>query len=205
MKQKWVDFIVVLGFLMLLGVLLSKNRYDNTSSKYSSTSKETTGEIHSGKADTYSLYICDCLTKSGDSQFMVENGKGCDTLISLSLGVEDWRKINMFTNKIISDKFDALVNGCTGKKDIANTASIMEYSGTAQDEVGNVTNYVLKIKSDLSEADIQGHFLRIAPLSDGIYQWIEGTVVGMKLRPEQSQCILYGVDGDYFCTLYRRN
>lgn len=85
------------------------------------------------------------------------------------------------------------------------------YTGTAKDEIGNTVVYTLRVKPDLSSASImpssssQINYLQIEHIKNGVYQWIEGTIAGLKLAPEKSQCTLYKFDGKYFCTLYRQD
>ena len=56
--------------------------------------------------------VCRCLTEPGNSSFMKENEKNCRDEISKELGVDNWEKINMSQNSVISSKFDALARRC---------------------------------------------------------------------------------------------
>ena len=58
------------------------------------------------------LDICDCLTKPGDSDFMIKNKDNCNDLISRKLGVDNWEKINFSKNAELDAKFNALTKKC---------------------------------------------------------------------------------------------
>jgi len=83
---------------------------------------------------------------------------------------------------------------------------ILKYEGNATDEMGNTAYYKLNVKSDFSSASIAGvPYSQLEPLANGIYQWDEGSLTGIKIRPSNNNCILYNVEGSYFCTLQREN
>ena len=80
------------------------------------------------------------------------------------------------------------------------------YEGTATDNQSGISqDYTLYIKSDFSSASIGGGpYNRIEDQRDGTYLWLEGTIIGMSFKPMKDRCIVYGSDGGYFCTLYRK-
>ena len=80
------------------------------------------------------------------------------------------------------------------------------YEGMATDnQSGTSQNYTLYIKSDFSAASIGGGaFTRIEDQGNGVYMWLDGTIIGMSFRPMSNKCIIYGSDGNYFCTLYKK-
>ena len=80
------------------------------------------------------------------------------------------------------------------------------YEGTATDNQSGISqDYTLYIKSDFSSASIGGGpYNRIEDQRDGTYLWLEGTIIGMSFKPMKDRCIVYGNDGEYFCTLYRK-
>jgi hypothetical protein len=82
----------------------------------------------------------------------------------------------------------------------------LTYTGSASDpQSGTTQEYTLKIKSDFRSAAIGGGpFTTIEDQGDGSYMWLYGTIIGMSFRPTKSSCAIYGSDGNYFCTLYRR-
>lgn len=84
--------------------------------------------------------------------------------------------------------------------------SLITYEGTMTDnETGIMQDYTLNIKSDFSAASIGGGpYNRIEDQRNGIYMWLDGTIIGMSFKPLQNKCIVYGSDGSYFCTLYRK-
>lgn len=80
------------------------------------------------------------------------------------------------------------------------------YEGTATDNQSGISQeYTLYIKSDFSSASIGGGpYSRIEDQRDGTYLWLEGTIIGMSFKPMKDRCVVYGSDGGYFCTLYRK-
>ena len=80
------------------------------------------------------------------------------------------------------------------------------YQGTMTDNQSGVSqDYTLYLKSDFSAASIGGGpYNRIEDQRDGTYMWLEGTIIGMSFKPMKDRCIVYGSDGGYFCTLYRK-
>jgi hypothetical protein len=58
--------------------------------------------------------VCRCLTEPGNSEWNKENQEACRDAISNEIGVENWEKVNMSENPIVSAKFDALAKKCTG-------------------------------------------------------------------------------------------
>ena len=80
------------------------------------------------------------------------------------------------------------------------------YEGTMTDNQSGISqDYTLYIKSDFSSASIGGGpYNRIEDQRDGSYMWLDGTIIGMSFKPMKNKCIIYGNDGSYFCTLYRK-
>ncbi len=80
------------------------------------------------------------------------------------------------------------------------------YQGTMTDNQSGVSqDYTLYLKSDFSAASIGGGpYIRIEDQRDGTYMWLDGTIIGMSFKPMKDRCIVYGSDGGYFCTLYRK-
>ena len=80
------------------------------------------------------------------------------------------------------------------------------YQGTMTDNQSGISqDYTLYLKSDFSAASIGGGpYIRIEDQSDGTYMWIDGTIIGMSFKPMKDRCVVYGSDGGYFCTLYRK-
>ena len=82
----------------------------------------------------------------------------------------------------------------------------ISYEGTMRDDQSGISqDYLLKLKKDFSSASIgDGPYTRIEDQGDGSYLWIDGTIIGMSFKPMQQSCTVYGSDGSYFCTLYRK-
>ena len=80
------------------------------------------------------------------------------------------------------------------------------YEGMVTDnQSGTSQNYTLYIKSDFSSASIGGgEFTRIEDQGNGVYMWLDGTIIGMSFRPLSNKCTIYGSDGNYFCTLLKK-
>ena len=80
------------------------------------------------------------------------------------------------------------------------------YQGTMTDNQSGVSqDYTLYLKSDFSAASIGGGpYIRIEDQRDGTYMWLDGTIIGMSFKPMKDRCVVYGSDGGYFCTLYRK-
>ena len=98
---------------------------------------------------------------------------------------------------------DVNTNNTTSQN--AQPAEIV-YQGTMTDNQSGVSqDYTLYLKSDFSAASIGGGpYYRIEDQRDGTYMWLEGTIIGMSFKPMKDRCIVYGSDGGYFCTLYRK-
>ena len=80
------------------------------------------------------------------------------------------------------------------------------FEGTMHDDQTGISqDYTLFIKPDFSSASIGGGpYNKIEDQGDGTYMWLDGTIIGMSFRPTSNNCILYGSDGNYFCTLYKK-
>ena len=83
---------------------------------------------------------------------------------------------------------------------------VLSFEGTATDEQSGIAqNYTLNVKSDMSAASIGGGpYTSIENQGNGIYMWVDGTIIGMSFKMVNDRCVLYGSEGDYFCTLYRK-
>ena len=112
MKEQLLKFAFLISFITVvtLTFLIIKNNGSLTSSILIS-SKSSVNEPNQTTLSN-NIDICRCLTEPGNSNYMLENGKACDKAISIAIGVEDWGKVNMSQNPIISQRFDALTNNC---------------------------------------------------------------------------------------------
>lgn len=88
---------------------------------------------------------------------------------------------------------------------ISKSAEIV-YEGTMTDNQSGISqNYTLYLKSDFSAASIGGGpYSLIEDQRNGTYMWLDGTIIGMSFKPMKDKCIVYGSDGGYFCTLFRK-
>jgi hypothetical protein len=74
---------------------------------------------------------------------------------------------------------------------------------------GNITaqgfsqSMTLTLKTDFTEASINGPMTPLAQSSQGVYTWTEGTITGMSIRPDNLRCSLYNFEGDLMGTLYK--
>jgi hypothetical protein len=86
-----------------------------------------------------------------------------------------------------------------------NSTSNIVYSGSVTDQQKGATqHYVLEIKPDLKSASIGGGpFTSLEDQGDGSYIWIDGTIMGMKIKPTKASCTVYDSDGGYFTTLFK--
>lgn len=82
----------------------------------------------------------------------------------------------------------------------------LTYEGTATDEQSGLSqSYTLSIASDFSSASIGGGpYTSLQDQGNGSYMWTDGTIIGMNFKLMNGRCILYGPEGDYFCTLYKK-
>ena len=102
------------------------------------------------------------------------------------------------------EKEDAMTN--ENGDIVENLPDLITYEGTMTDNQSGISqDYTLYIKSDFSCASIGGGpYNRIEDQRDGSYMWLDGTIIGMCFKPMNDKCIVYGSDGSYFCTLYRK-
>ncbi len=76
--------------------------------------------------------VCRCLTEPGNSDWNKENQDACRDAISNEIGVENWEKVNMSENPIVSAKFDALAKKCSQKDSSAeNKNEVIENNESA--------------------------------------------------------------------------
>jgi hypothetical protein len=94
----------------------------------------------------------------------------------------------------------------SGDRNQSQQSGDLVYEGNMNDEQSGISqHYILKIKSDLRSASIgDGPYNRLEDQGDGSYMWIDGTIIGMSIKPSRNSCVVYGNDGSYFCTLFRR-
>jgi hypothetical protein len=89
----------------------------------------------------------------------------------------------------------------------ANDSETFNYSGDRESDLGGYKHYELSIKKDFSAAAFNGGpFYRLELLSSnrGLYQFIEGSVIGLRLQPEKSSCTVYNFDNSLFCVLIKK-
>ena len=158
----------------------------------------------------------DKLTLSRTSGIAIDGvldiSKGSDNKLWLSLNngvtyVEDDNSSYLKSMAVTPSNSNVNSDVNTGNTTSQNTqpAEII-YQGTMTDNQSGVSqDYTLYLKSDFSAASIGGGpYIRIEDQRDGTYMWLDGTIIGMSFKPMKDRCIVYGSDGGYFCTLYRR-
>ena len=170
-------------------------------------------------------------TQSGRGTFYVNGDKltlsrtsgiAIDGVLDISKGSDNkvWLTLNNGVTYVEDDNSTYLKsmtvtpNNLNGNSDVntdnttsQNTQSAeIVYQGTMTDNQSGISqDYTLYLKSDFSAASIGGGpYIRIEDQRDGTYMWLDGTIIGMSFKPMKDRCIVYGSDGGYFCTLYRR-
>lgn len=159
------------------------------------------------------------LTLSRTSGFAIDGNlvitKGNNNKIWLTLNngvtyVEDDESYYL-KNMVITPHFENYVEKEEAMTDengdiVEKLPDIITYEGTMNDNQSGISqDYTLYIKSDFSSASIGGGpYNRIEDQRDGSYMWLDGTIIGMSFKPMKNKCIIYGNDGSYFCTLYRK-
>ena len=172
------------------------------------------GFTQSGRGTFY--VTGDKLTLSRTSGIAIDGvldiSKGSDNKLWLSLNngvtyVEDDNSSYLKSMAVTPSNSNVNSDVNTGNTTSQNTqpAEII-YQGTMTDNQSGVSqDYTLYLKSDFSAASIGGGpYIRIEDQRDGTYMWLDGTIIGMSFKPMKDRCIVYGSDGGYFCTLYRR-
>ena len=170
-------------------------------------------------------------TQSGRGTFYVNGDKltlsrtsgiAIDGVLDISKGSDNkvWLTLNNGVTYVEDDNSTYLKsmtvtpNNLNGNSDVntdnttsQNTQSAeIVYQGTMTDNQSGISqDYTLYLKSDFSAASIGGGpYIRIEDQRDGTYMWLDGTIIGMSFKPMKDRCIVYGSDGGYFCTLYRK-
>ena len=143
---------------------------------------------------------------------VLDISKGSDNKLWLSLNngvtyVEDDNSSYLKSMAVTPSNSNVNSDVNTDNTTSQNTQSAeIVYQGTMTDNQSGVSqDYTLYLKSDFSAASIGGGpYIRIEDQRDGTYMWLDGTIIGMSFKPMKDRCIVYGSDGGYFCTLYRR-
>lgn len=98
-------------------------------------------------------------------------------------------------------------NNESKNKGIANYSETFNYAGDRESDFGGSNHYELFIKKDFSAAAFNGGiFYRLELLSTnlGLYQFIDGPVIGLRLQPSKSTCTVYNFDNSLFCILSKK-
>ena len=143
---------------------------------------------------------------------VLDISKGSDNKVWLTLTngvtyVEDDNSTYLKSMTVTPSNLNVNSDVNTDNTTSQNTQSAeIVYQGTMTDNQSGISqDYTLYLKSDFSAASIGGGpYIRIEDQSDGTYMWLDGTIIGMSFKPMKDRCIVYGSDGGYFCTLYRR-
>ncbi len=81
-------------------------------SMFAFTSCERDNSKENAESNKSLVDVCKCLTEPGNSKYMIDNKDACRDAISKEIGVDNWEKINMATNRSVSNRFDALADRC---------------------------------------------------------------------------------------------
>lgn len=143
---------------------------------------------------------------------VLDISKGSDNKLWLTLTngvtyVEDDNSTYLKSMTVTPSNLNVNSDVNTDNTSSQNTQSAeIVYQGTMTDNQSGISqDYTLYLKSDFSAASIGGGpYIRIEDQRDGTYMWLDGTIIGMSFKPMKDRCIVYGSDGGYFCTLYRR-
>ena len=158
----------------------------------------------------------DKLTLSRTSGIAIDGvldiSKGSDNKVWLTLNngvtyVEDDNSTYLKSMTVTPNNLNVNSDVNTDNTSSQNTQSAeIVYQGTMTDNQSGISqDYTLYLKSDFSAASIGGGpYIRIEDQRDGTYMWLDGTIIGMSFKPMKDRCIVYGSDGGYFCTLYRK-
>lgn len=200
--------------------------------KYSYVKKYDDGTVIAGMIDIYTsqsftqAVTLNGLTKSGRGRYTID-GDRINFINTGGVSISGYAQINkMDDGKLmiildngvcyIEDDLSYYIKNMTTTPSINNieyndtsNESVykdINYYGTVMDEQSGISqNYTLQIKPDFYTASIaNGPYNRIEDQGDGSYMWVEGSMVGMSFRPYEDKCVVYGSDGNYFCTLYRQ-
>lgn len=105
-----------------------------------------------------------------------------------------------------------LIIGCDSKSKVGSESSNSQkteskpvriiYEGTISAQ-GFSQSIVLTVKTDYSEAAINGPMTPLFQSSPGVYTWTTGTITGMSIRPEEKMCSIYTVDGELLGRVYK--
>ena len=158
----------------------------------------------------------DKLTLSRTSGIAIDGvldiSKGSDNKVWLTLNngvtyVEDDNSTYLKSMTVTPSNSNVNSDVNTDNTTSQNTQSAeIVYQGTMTDNQSGISqDYTLYLKSDFSAASIGGGpYIRIEDQRDGTYMWLDGTIIGMSFKPMKDRCVVYGSDGGYFCTLYRK-
>ena len=143
---------------------------------------------------------------------VLDISKGSDNKVWLTLNngvtyVEDDNSTYLKSMTVTPNNLNVNSDVNTDNTTSQNTQSAeIVYQGTMTDNQSGISqDYTLYLKSDFSAASIGGGpYIRIEDQRDGTYMWLDGTIIGMSFKPMKDRCIVYGSDGGYFCTLYRK-
>lgn len=105
-----------------------------------------------------------------------------------------------------------LIIGCDSKSKVGSESSDghkqeskpvrIIYEGTISAQ-GFSQSIILTVKTDYSEAAINGPMIPLFQSSPGVYTWSTGTITGMSIRPEEKMCSIYTVDGELLGRVYK--
>jgi len=89
-----------------------------------------------------SVDLCKCLTEPGNSDWATENKDACDDAISKELGVENWANVNFSKEPELNQKWDLLVEQCTGSEQVKTGVKEIDRNSELVKEIGTSYGYV---------------------------------------------------------------
>lgn len=98
---------------------------------------ESENKIYNSSVD-----LCKCLTEPGNSVWAKENKIACDDAISKELGVENWEKVNFSKEPALNQKWDLLIEKCTGSIKVETGVEVVDRNSELVKEIGTSNGYI---------------------------------------------------------------
>jgi hypothetical protein len=130
-------------FIILLAILGGGCNSTNQNTMITSDDTMIANVEAPQKSENYiSIDICKCLTEPGSSEWSTSNADACRDAISKEIGVENWEKVNFSQTPELSRKWDALVEKCTGSKEVETGIEEIDDNNKLIPEIGTSYGYI---------------------------------------------------------------